>query len=146
MAGGILCTARKAKTALELLGEVPTAWALHPQDVETIELARDSLERFYGDGPFQAGPETLWGLPRVSCLGVPQGFGVLADWSQITLLVRDLEQTLAATQATVVVDGTPVDLWSTNQVVLRSEGRYGLKIWRPQAFAIVDLVEGSSSS
>jgi Phage capsid family len=70
---------------------------------------------------------------------MPAGSAILADWTQAAILVREDVATLAATQATV--DG--VNLWETNQVVVRSEGRYGFKVRRPQAFAVVELTEGS---
>ena len=70
---------------------------------------------------------------------MPAGTAILADWQQAGLLIRQAASTLASTQSKI----GEVDLWATNQVCLRAEGRFGLKILRPQAFALVELVEGS---
>ena len=67
----------------------------------------------------------------MSSLAVPAGTAILGDWSQLRLKVRQDASTLAATQVG--------DLWQRNQVMLRSEGRYGAQLRRPQAFAVVDL-------
>lgn len=137
----ILTTCRSARTGLEALGEVPTGWAFNPADLQTIDLLREMWVT--EEGGFMvnsATAATIFGnIPRISSLSVPVGTAILADWRQSAIMVREDVGTLAATQA---MSGA-VNLWETNQVVLRCEGRYGWKVRRPQAFAIVDLTEGS---
>lgn len=127
-----ITTIRKARTALEAKGETPTAWVLHPTDLEKIDLLRESgaTGGFLMDS---AAADTVFGagIARVSSLAVPAGTALLADWSQVKLKVRQDAQTLAATQAG--------NLWATNGVILRSEGRYGIQLRRPQSFARVAL-------
>jgi len=129
----ILTTIRKARTALENKGETPNAWVLNPLDIETLDLMR---ENGGGDGGFLMDAPAAdmlfgYGIARVPSLAVPAGTALLADWSQIKLKVRSDAQTLAATQAG--------NLWATNGVVLRSEGRYGVQLRRPSSFAVVRL-------
>ncbi|GEA79864.1 phage major capsid family protein [Cellulomonas uda] len=71
------------------------------------------------------------GIRRVPSLAVPAGTALLADWSQVRLRVREDAQTLAFHQSG--------ELFKYNLVQLRTEGRYGIEIRRPQAFAVVDL-------
>ena len=80
-----------------------------------------------------AAADTIFGpgVRRVPSLAVPVGTAILADWSQVRVRVREGAHTLAATQAG--------DLFSKNQVMLRAEGRYGIQLKRPQAFAVVHL-------
>lgn len=128
----VLTTIRKARTALEVKGERPTAWVFNPADVEALELIREdgATGGFLMDaGAYDAvfGP----GVQRVSSLAVAQGTAVLGDWSKARLRVREDVSTLAATQSG--------DLFETNRTKLRTEGRYGFEVLRPQAFAVVDL-------
>lgn len=127
-----LTTIRHARTLLENLGEVPNAWVFNPLDIEAIELQREGVGTgafLMDSGAYDAvfGP----GVLRVPSVRVPVGTAILGDWSQLRLQVREDVATLAANQAG--------DLWATNRVQLRSEGRFGIKNSRPQAFAIVDL-------
>jgi HK97 family phage major capsid protein len=127
-----LTTVRKARTALEAKGENPTAWVVNPSDVEAFDLIREDGATggfLMNSGNYEA--VFGRGVSRVSSLAVPAGTAILADWSQLRLLVRQAEHTLAATQAG--------DLFARNQVMLRAEGRYGIELLRPQAFAVVDL-------
>lgn len=131
-ASDLLTTVRKARTALENKGEIPNAWVFHPEDVEAFELMRE--DGATGGFLMDSGAyETVFGpgVLRVPSLAVPKGTAILGDWSQLRLQVREGVSTLAATQAG--------DLFAKNQVMLRSEGRFGLKHRRPQAFAIVSL-------
>lgn len=125
----LLTTLRKAVTALQVVGEQPTAWAINPVDVEVLDLLTDNEARMYWAGPqtqMSTGP--VWSLPIVQTLAVPQGTAVLGDWSQIELIVRE--------DAKLDVDRSG-DLFKKNQVQLRLEGRYGVAVRRPGAFVEV---------
>lgn len=126
----VLTTTRKTKTALENQGQKPSAFVFNPADNEAIDLLKDTNGQFYGSGPFTGGPSTLWGLPRVSSTALTAGQALLADWSQAELLVRE--------GATLAVD-TGGDLFDKNQAKMRVEGRFGLAVKRPAAFATIDL-------
>jgi HK97 family phage major capsid protein len=125
-------TLRKARTAQELKGEHVTAVAMHPTDIEALDLMRedgttggflldsDAYERIFGRG--------VRGVPSVA---VPVGKAIVGDWSQTRLRIRQNAHTLAATQAG--------DLFDKNQMKLRTEGRFGFQFFRPQALGVVDL-------
>jgi HK97 family phage major capsid protein len=128
----VVTTLRKARTTQELKGERITAVAMHPADIEALDLLRedgatggflldaDAFVRIFGPG--------VRGIPSGA---VPQGQAIAGDWSMTRLLVREASSTLAATQAG--------DLFDKNQMKLRSEGRFGFEIFRPQAMAVIDL-------
>lgn len=127
-----LTTVRTARTTLAAKGEVPNAWVLHPEDAAALELTRtdgatgaflmtgNAYDVLFGEG-----------ITRVTSTAIPKGTALLADWSKVRLYVRQAEHTLAATQAG--------DLFDNNQVKLRSEGRYGIQMMRPQSVAVVHL-------
>ncbi len=119
-------SARKAKTTLVSSGYAPTAYVLNPVEDEAADLAQDAQDRFYADGPFASGARTLWGLPRVVSTAVPAGTILLGDWKLAQLIVRE--------DAELSVDASGV-LFEKNQVKLRYEGRYGLAVKQPAAFA-----------
>jgi HK97 family phage major capsid protein len=128
----VFTTLRKARTALELYNQVPTAWVLHPSDIETIELTQDNEGRYYLGGPSgELNVTTVFGeLPRIPSTAVPAGTAVLGDWSQLRLLVRE-DVRLDADKS-----GT---LFEKNQIKLRAEGRFGFAVLRPAAFVEIDL-------
>ncbi|MCE3555450.1 phage major capsid protein [Pseudonocardia sp. RS11V-5] len=119
---------RKGLTALEVMGESPTAIVVHPADAEAFDLAREGTE---GGWLLASAPGNITtGLPLVRSIAVPPGTALLGDWRQTRLYVRE--------DAKVDVDRSG-DLFTTNQVRLRVEGRWGLAVRRPSAFAAVDL-------
>lgn len=127
-----ITTLRKARTALDVKGEKPNAWVLHPNDIEGIDLLREDgatggflMDTAAADVIF--GPGSI----RIPSLAVPEGTALFADWNQLRVLVRQGASTLASNQTG--------DLFDKNQVKLRSEGRFELEILRPQAIAVVDL-------
>jgi HK97 family phage major capsid protein len=119
----LFATIRKARTQMELMGEVPTAWVMHPTDLETVDLQTDTNGRLYLVG---AGGDD----PRVASSRIPQGTAILADWAQTRLYVRE--------DVRLDIDRSGV-LFDHNQVKLRAETRIGFAVLRPQAFATVDL-------
>ncbi|MFK5691368.1 phage major capsid protein [Ornithinimicrobium sp. LYQ92] len=128
-----LTTLRKARTTLESKGERVTAVAMNPNDLEELDMLREdgtaggflmdsgAYDRILGRG-----------VSPVSSLVVPQGTAILGDWGTTGLLIRQGAHTLAATQAG--------DLFDTNRMKLRTEGRFGFEMLRPQALAVVDLL------
>lgn len=132
-AGDPLTTLRRAVTVLQGKDEAPTAWVLNPADAEELSLTREDGETggFLFAEDF-AGATVFGGVRRlVLSPAVASGTALLADWTQVRLGVRQDAHVLAATQAG--------DLFRTNRVMLRAEGRYGLKFLRPQALAVVHL-------
>ena len=133
-------TLRKAVTALQTLGETPTGWALNPADAELIDLERAGtagvfLSEGYATGVTpgsEPSSNNIFGTtaPRVISPSVPQGTAILGDFSKLRIYVR--------LDATLAIDASG-ELFTRNQFVARAEGRYGLGVLRPSAFAVADL-------
>ncbi len=99
-ADDLLTSCRKARTALEVLGEIPTAWALSPEDVETIDLLRE-LGDSGGEipGRFRSGRDGFRSVPAGERSILPPGVAILGDWTQSELLIREDGAVLGASQA-----------------------------------------------
>ncbi|PVB19106.1 phage major capsid protein [Mycobacteroides abscessus] len=129
-------TLRKARTALQLLGEQPNAVVLNPHDAEDIDLTRWGAQGGYltdGYTDTNASSGNVFGgnqIQRVISPSMPAGTAVVGDWEQLRLYVRE---------ATRLQIDTAGELFTHNQVIFRAEGRFGLGILRPSAFAIADL-------
>lgn len=130
-----IITIRKAKTALAVLGVAANAILLNPEDDEAIDLAQDGNDRFYGNGPFGLGPNSVWALPRVWTNELPVGSAYVGDFR--TAVVYDRE-------AATIQTGTIDDQFIRNMLTVLAEMRVAFAIWEPFKIAHVDL--GSSSS
>jgi HK97 family phage major capsid protein len=143
-------TLRSALTAMQNLGEHPTAWVLNPADAETIDLTRWSTAGGFLSGGYQNDPGARYGtsmnifgpndIARVVTPHVPQGTALLADFRELALFLRH------SIRIDVATTGTPAggnDLFATNAFVLRCEIPVGVGILRPQAFAVIALGGGS---
>jgi len=129
-------TTRKAITHLLVTGkQMPTAWLMHPQDWETVELLKDDQGRYYWGGPMARGPRTLWGVPVAQSFFVTQGAPWLGNWSKLVLWDRE--------QATVSVSDSHADFFIRNMVAILAEMRAAMGVIRPSAFVEVDLLAGS---
>ena len=111
---------------------VPTGTVLHPVDwVSMLTAKADPGGDYYGGGPFGGQSRTLWDLPSIPSKAIPQGTALVGDWSQITLFVRE--------GANVRASDSDSDDFQRNRFTLLGEGRFGIAVWQPTAFAIVDL-------
>lgn len=80
-------TIRKGITTLrETSGTEVQAILLSPEDDEEFDLLKDGNERFYGNGPFGIGPNTLWGRQRVVSSKLEKGTAIIGDFTAIHLL------------------------------------------------------------
>lgn len=126
----VFATARNAMTNVQVNGRAtPTAWVIHPMDWATIELTPDLVGRYYYNGPLNAGPKNLWGLPVVESMSVPQGLGLLGDWRKAVLWDRE--------QATVTATDSHSDWFIRNLVAILCELRAAFGLIRPTAFCVV---------
>lgn len=133
-------TLRKALTAMQTAGQTPNAVVLHPADAEGIDLTRWGASGGFLTGGFANDPGTGFGtsanifggpeITRVISPSVPAGQAVLGDWRQVQLYVRQ--------QVNVLLDMAG-ELFQRNQFIARGEGRFGIGVLRPSAFAVVDL-------
>ena len=112
----------------------PTAIALHPLDYQTIRLARENVATATaGQGnyimgpPSQSGPTTLWGLPIVQSLGLPQGTSLTGAFD-MDCMIFDREQ---ANLRVGYIDQQFV----RNMQSILAELRAAFVVWRGSAFA-----------
>lgn len=132
----ILTTARKAITYLQVTGRAtPTAWVLHPEDWEAIELETDDNGRYYYAGPQQRGPQTLWGVPVATSQTLTQGTGLLGDFRKAILWDREA--------ASIQVSDSHDDFFIRNMVAILAEMRAAFGLIRPTGFVEVALEAGS---
>lgn len=132
----ILVTTRKAITNLLKNGKQrPTAWLMNPEDWETIELLKDSEDRFRWGGPLARGPMTLWGVPVVQSFFQTPGTAWLGNWSKAVLWDRE--------QASISVSDSHSDFFIRNMVAILAEMRAAFGVIRPSAFVEVELDGGS---
>lgn len=130
----IFTTVRRAITKARVVGRVvPTAVALNPEQVETIDLAREGAGtgRFLGAGPFAVGPRTLWGLPIVESEAIPAGRGLVGDFSKAVLWDRE--------ETTVTMTDSHDDFFIRNMVAVLAEERVAFGVVRPAAFVDTDV-------
>lgn len=129
-------TLRSAVTALQTIGEQPTAWVVSPQDAAEIDLGRWGTAGGFLTGGFESGgvpsSSNIFGAvsQRVVSNSVPVGTAVLADWNQLALYVRE--------QANLALDAS-AEFFRHNTFIARAEMRCVSAVLRPSAFAIVDL-------
>ncbi|UOE45479.1 phage major capsid protein [Agromyces larvae] len=116
-----------------LQGGTVTAVLLSPEDDEEIDLLQDGNERFYGQGPFGSGPQTLWGRPRAVSERLEKGQFILGDFRQIALLDREGLAVQAFNQHK--------DYAQRNLTYVRAELRAAQVIWKP-AYLVVGEVGG----
>lgn len=83
-------TLRKSITTLRQTSDTEVQVVLlNPEDDESLDLLQDNDGRYYGAGPFNAGPSTIWGRPRAVSSKIPQGTALLGDFSAVQLLERE---------------------------------------------------------
>ena len=132
----LLTTARKAITYVRVTGRArPTAWLVHPNDAETIELLKDGDNRYYYGGPYATGISRLWNLPVVECEAVTEGTGLLGDWRKAVLWDRE--------RASIQVSDSHSDFFIRNMVAILAEMRAAFGVIRPTAFCKVALTSGT---
>jgi HK97 family phage major capsid protein len=128
---------RKAITALDNVGAQITGIVLNPADAEVLDLMQDGMNRFFGAGPFGAGPRTLWGRPYVTAQSIPEGTALVGDLSTINVLEREALSVVAFNQH--------ADYARRNLVYVRAELRAAQVIYKPAHLALVNLGTAASS-
>lgn len=109
----------------------PTAIVLNPTDFQTIRLAREntatgSLGGYSTGAPNLPGTPSLWGLPVVQSLGLPQGTALVGDFTHGALLFDRQEGSVTV--------GLQAQQFVRNMRTLVAELRAALGVLRPAAF------------
>lgn len=129
--GNIFATARRMITQVEALGSETTGYIVSPEIAERLDLATTNTGRYLGAGPFQMGPDTLWGRPRVTVPGVPADTIIGGDLRQCILWDRE--------QATITATDSHDDFFVRNLVAILGEARAGFGILNPSALAVASV-------
>lgn len=121
---------RQGITKVRTVGRaVPNGILVNPAQAEKIDTSKDSQNRFYGNGPFGAGPRTLWGYPVVESEAIAAGTALIGDFSKAVLWDRE--------QATVSMTDSHADFFIRNLVAVLAEERVAFGVTRPNAFCTV---------
>lgn len=123
----------KAITQIRLGFLEPNGVALHPSDWEVIRLSKDSQGAYHYGPPALAGTETVWGLPVAVTPSVPDDTGIVGDWTQAVLWLREGIQILASDSHS--------DFFVKNLVALLAEMRAAFGVLQPAAFAKVTSLD-----
>jgi len=112
----------------------PGAFVLHPNDWQAIRLMRENAATGTLGGYLMGPPTlpttpTLWGLPVVESLGMPENTGLVGDFAMGAMLF-DREQS----QLRV---GTINDQFVRNMQTILAELRLAMAVFRPSAFTRV---------
>jgi HK97 family phage major capsid protein len=125
-----LDTVASAISQLQASGVVPNAVVMSPADALAIQTAKDAQQRYYGNGPFQSGPTTLWSVPLLVDPTIPAGIALIGDFKASMCWVR----------STAILEIAYVnDDFTKNQVTVRSECRLAFGVVLPSRFAKVAL-------
>ncbi len=124
-------TVRQAILKITQAGAQVTGIVLSPEDDAELDLMTDGNQRYYGQGPFGMGPNTLWGRPRIVSHRLPKGTAILGDLRTVTLLDREGLSVLAFNQHK--------DYAQRNMTYIRAELRAAQAIFKPSNLAVVSL-------
>jgi hypothetical protein len=118
----------------------PDAVVLSPADWAAMLAAKavGSGERLDSAGAFQTPADTLWGLPAIVSTVMPAGTALVGDFGLgCGLFVRE--------GTNLRISDSDQDDFLRNRVTLLAEGRFGLAVWRPSAFAVVAFDSAGAS-
>ena len=120
-------------------GAQPNVVALSIPDWTAVLKSKSVGSGEYLGSPFLAPASSLWSLPMVPAVGIPEGQAIVGDtrigisvlWREpIHILISDADQ----------------DDWVRNRCTLLAETRVASAVWVPAAFAIVDLTGAGAES
>ncbi len=104
---------------------------VNPADLENFLTATDADKQYFGGGPFSgSGITNLWGLRVVEDENLTAGAVLVGDGRMAAVWDR--------MQAQIFID-TIDDQFVRNMLTILAEERLALTVFRPQAFALVDL-------
>lgn len=122
----------RARTLIRTVGRARANFVvLNPADLEVFLSYTDGNLQYFGAGPFSGtGITQLWGLRVVEDENLTAGSAVVGDGRMAAVWDR--------MQSQIFID-TIDDQFIRNMLTILAEERLALTVFRPQAFAIVDL-------
>lgn len=130
--GDAVRTVRRALGSLEDQGITPSHVALNPSDweqLETMQLTDGSY--LLPDRPGGSGARRIWNTPVILASGLNAGTAVAGDFTTRSMGV--------ATRGPVHLQWNPFSKDTTNETILRVEGRFTPVITRPGSFTVASL-------
>lgn len=120
-------------TTVLLADAEATGVVMNPLDWETTLKAKAAGDgHYYSGGPFSMTPQQLWGVPLLAARAIPAGTVLVGDFAiGAQLLIRE--------GVNVLLSDSDQDDFIRNKVTLLAEMRAALPVFRPAAFATVDL-------
>jgi HK97 family phage major capsid protein len=118
----------------------PTAYLLHPEDLEKVLLWKDTTGRYMLTDPAGANPYsnvTVWGLPVVQSEALSPGVGYVGNFRELYLFDR-------SQGPEVFVSDSHADRFIRNILTVLAELRAGFCVRRPAARAKLTLSVGGS--
>jgi HK97 family phage major capsid protein len=109
-------------------GKRANAVALHPNDWQDVKLLRTSDGIYIWGNPADAAPDRIWGLPVVQSLGLTENTGLVGDFTQAKLRMRE--------ELNIRV-GFINTQFITNEQTILAEVRAALQVRYPAAFCKV---------
>lgn len=127
----LMDTARLAILSLEKKSVVPTAFLFSPDDQAQLDLAKDEMGRYFSAGPFGMGPQTLWGIRRVTAyrMATPQK-AIVGDFRWDVFFDRESD--------TISASDSHADFFVRNLVAVLGEARGLNAVLYPDAFLQFD--------
>ena len=129
--GDVVATARRIIRMVRDKGGQTTAFAVSPAVNEAIDLMRDGNGRYFGNGPFSMGPQTLWGRPLVEVPDLGDDVIIGGEWS--TLVLWDREAT------TLTATDSHEDFFVRNLVAVLAEARAAFGSMNPQLMCVGEV-------
>jgi HK97 family phage major capsid protein len=123
----------RAMTTVLLADAQATGIVMNPLDWQDALLAKAAGDgHYYSGGPFSVTPAVMWGVPLVPSPVIPAGTVLVGDFAiGAQLFIRE--------GVNVLLSDSDQDDFIKNKVTLLGEMRAALAVWRPSAFATVDL-------
>lgn len=117
----------------------PNGIVIHPADWEALRLLKDEALQYFGGGPFSGAYgngafqnyNSLWGKPVVVTSAITEGTALVGSFSEAAVLRKG--------GIAVEASNSHDDFFAFNKTAIRAEERLGLAVFRPAAFATVDL-------
>jgi HK97 family phage major capsid protein len=133
--------ALRAITAVLLANAQATGIVMNPRDWQEVLIAKSIFNKgesgsgeYFGGGPFASTAQTMWGVPLIPSVAIPQGTVLAGDFTiGVQLLIRE--------GINVLMSDSDQDDFITNRVTMLAETRAASVIWRPPAFAVTYLTK-----
>jgi HK97 family phage major capsid protein len=124
---------RRGIRVIQVTGQAqPTFIVMNPADAENVDTSVDANRQYIFGGPAAGLPRRLWGLPVVESDNMTAGGVLVGDGTMAAVVDRQA--------ARIYTTDSHSDFFVRNLFVVLAEERIALPVFRPAAFAFVDLI------